>query len=124
MANPAGQLDVFARLASLVDKSLVRQRGRAEPRFGMLETIREFGLEQLERAGRPRRSGSGTRSTSWHWPDAGPELSGPQQRLWLDRLEVEHDNLRAVLNWALVGELETALRLRHCLFGSGRPVAT
>ena len=82
----------------------------------MLETIREFGLEQLEASGEDEEVRQ--RHTEYFLALtqlAAPELNGPQQRLWLDRLEIEHDNLRAVLNWALVRDVETALRLSALL---------
>jgi predicted ATPase len=53
IVNPQGTLDVFGGIASLIDKSLLRQEEGAEgePRFRMLETVREYGLERLEAAG-------------------------------------------------------------------------
>jgi predicted ATPase/DNA-binding SARP family transcriptional activator len=96
-------VDVLEGLASLLDKSLVRrdEQFEAEARFSMLETIREFGLECLEErgeAGLVRR---------WHadWylalaEEAEPQLRTGQQAVWLDRLEREHDNIRAALGAA------------------------
>ena len=53
IVNPEGTLDVFGGIASLIDKSLLRQEEgiEGEPRFRMLETVREYGLERLEAAG-------------------------------------------------------------------------
>jgi predicted ATPase/class 3 adenylate cyclase len=97
-------LDALDGLASLVDKSLVR---RVEPpgqpsRFSMLETIREFGLEQLEASGdlEPVQ-----RRHAEHFLrlaiDAEPHLVAEDQGAWLDRCELEHANLRAALRWAV-----------------------
>jgi predicted ATPase/class 3 adenylate cyclase len=99
-------MDVLDGLESLVDKSLVRtQEGdEGEQRFGMLETIREFAVEQLEGGGeadafRRRHAdvylGLGER--------AEPELTRRDSKRWLDRLEPEHDNFRAALEWAIGG---------------------
>ena len=115
IANPDGELDVFNGLAALVDKSLVRRSGDAagEPRFGLLETIREFGLEQLEAAGESDevrrchaeyvlRSSEAISSELWHSTD--PKL--------VERLASEHYNARGALEWfAKRGELESCLRL-------------
>src|SRR5215212_8864955 len=53
IVNPQEILDVFGGIASLIDKSLLRQEEgvAGEPRFRMLETVREYGLERLEAAG-------------------------------------------------------------------------
>jgi non-specific serine/threonine protein kinase len=101
-------------LTSLVEKSLVRQEERAgSSRFGMLETIREYGLEQLEACG--EADTSRYRLAAWCVDLAAQsyeEVREPGQRQWLARLEAEHDNFRASLSWALErGEAETAQRL-------------
>jgi predicted ATPase/class 3 adenylate cyclase/predicted negative regulator of RcsB-dependent stress response len=96
-------LDILDRIDSLVDKSLLRQEEQAggEPRFVMLETIREFGLEQLEssdEAGDVRRGHADYFRAMAE--EAAEKLYGHHQAAWLDRLEVELDNLRAALTWS------------------------
>jgi predicted ATPase/class 3 adenylate cyclase len=97
-------LDALDGLASLVDKSLIR---RSEPpgqpsRFSMLETIREFGLEQLEASGHLEPV---QRRHAEHFlhlaTEAEPHLIAADQGVWLDRCEQEHANLRAALRWAI-----------------------
>lgn len=91
-----------------------------EPRYVMLETIREFGLERLiesgELAALQRRHAAYFVTVAER---AELKLRGPEQSAWLDRLAREHDNLRAALAWGLaaVGEPggETALRLGGAL---------
>jgi predicted ATPase len=103
----APALDVFEGLSSLVDKSLVLQQEdeRGETRFGMLETIREFGLDQLTESG---EVDAVSRSSVDYFHDlagrAAPELLGEDQELWFAQLELEHDNLRASLGWCLEHE--------------------
>jgi len=89
---------------SLVAKNLFRSltAGADEVRVGMFETIREFGLEQLasSRELEPARR----RHTAYFLAiahQAEPGLAGPTARAWLDRLELEHDNLRGALEWCL-----------------------
>jgi tetratricopeptide (TPR) repeat protein len=115
IASPGGDLDVFEGLTALVDKSLVRQSGDSagEPRFGLLETIREFGLEQLAAAGEMdevRRCHAGyvlsmTEAISSDlWRATEPRL--------LQRLAIEHYNARGALEWfERNGELDSSLRL-------------
>ncbi|HYI14624.1 MAG TPA: tetratricopeptide repeat protein [Thermomicrobiales bacterium] len=87
-------------VASLVDRSLLRVEvdPNGEPRYRMLETIREFALEQLESSG----EGEETRRQFLAYmlevaERAEPELWGPRQVAWLGRLEAEYDNLRAAM---------------------------
>jgi len=118
-AGSGQSLDVLDGMASLVDKSLLRQEEQAsgEPRFCMLETIREYGLEcstVSEEAPAVRRVHAGYYLELIEGVE--PELTGPEQTAWLDRLEAEHDNLRAALRWAEEsGETEVALRLAGAL---------
>ncbi len=106
-------------LAALVDNSLVTRietmDGRV--RFRLLETIREFGGERLD--GSPERD-EVRRRHAWHvveLAEAGePELL-TQNNVWLDRLEEEHDNIRAALRWSLgSGEAEPGLRIAGALW--------
>jgi predicted ATPase/class 3 adenylate cyclase len=117
----AGQ--VFDGMASLLDKSLLQQTEQegAEPRFVMLETIREYGLESLTASGEMEA----TRQAHAKYylalaEKAEPELAGREQAVWFERLEGEHDNLRAALVWLLergeeVYRSEMALRLAGAL---------
>ncbi len=91
-------------VASLLNKSLLQQTEQegAEPRFLMLQTLREYGLEMLAATGELQ----GTQAAHAHFflmlaEQAEPELQGPHQVVWVERLEREHDNLRAALEWAL-----------------------
>jgi predicted ATPase/DNA-binding SARP family transcriptional activator len=102
VCDPGGELgiDVLDGMASLVDKSLIRQQERAEgePRFEMLETVREYALVRLE----ADRSAQEVRRRHSEYfvqlaEQARDGLEGPHQQRWLERLEEEHANLRAVL---------------------------
>ena len=97
--------DVLDGVASLMDKSLLRQ---VEPegeelRLLMLATIREYGLETLASAGGEMESIRQAHAAYYLAlvEQAELELGGPQQGAWLERLEREHDNLRAALSWSL-----------------------
>ena len=113
--DEASMGSVLDALASLVDKSLVRQwdGGDGEPRFGQLESIREFALERLDAAG--ELEGFRRRHAERYLAlvdAAEPELTRANQAIWLDRLDEEADNIRAAIAWATsAGEPETALRL-------------
>jgi len=111
-------LDVVDGLASLIDASLVRLEGTDEnPRFAMLETIRHYASKRLEESGEAEELG---RRHVEHFlalaEEAEPNLRGSPGD-WLDRLEKEHDNLRAALDrLEAAGESELALRLAGALW--------
>jgi len=100
-----GEGEVIDRLAALVDQSLIGQEEQVdgEARYGMLETVREYGLERLAVAG----GGEGARRAHAHHFMAEAEAAaahlpcGPDEILCIDLLEREHDNLRAALDWSL-----------------------
>jgi tetratricopeptide (TPR) repeat protein len=106
-------------IASLIDKSLLRQSESEgeQPRFVMLETIREFGWEALEALGEAET----TRQAHAAYylaltKEAAPRLLGPQLAEWMRRLQQEHDNLRAAMNWLLErGEAAMVLRMGTAL---------
>ncbi len=110
---------VPALLASLTDKHLLqREESDDGARFGMLETIREFGQERLEESGeadlaRSRHAAFFLRLAE----SAEGELMGPDETRWLDRFETEHDNLRTALAWSTAhGGDGTSLRLSGVLW--------
>src|SRR5262249_30474565 len=110
---------VFELVASLLDKSLIRRLGANEcgpdaatPRFDLLETVREFGLEQLAAAGEEGEVGD--RHAAWCLrlaERAEAAAWGPEQRAWFDRLQADYDNVRAALARSLDREDATGLRL-------------
>jgi len=111
--------EVLDLISRLVDKSLVLVVERdAKARYRLLETIRQYGREKLERSGEAaeiRRHHAGFLLTLAE--EAVPELKGPRQGEWLERLETEHDNLRAAMRWLLEeGGAEAAARLAWALW--------
>ena len=113
-------LDVVDGLASLTDKGLTGLDGTdEEPRFSMLETIREYAVERLEASA---EAPTQHRRYAEHFlglaEEAEPNLIGPGSHAeWLDRLERDHDNLRAAMSWlAASGDGEHALRLAAALW--------
>ena len=104
---------VLEGLAALVDESLVRQDEGDEPRFSMLETVREYSLERLAASGFEEEV---RRRHLEHYlafaEEAEPRLVAKEQAAWLACCEAEHDNVRAALAFALAsGDGEAALRL-------------
>lgn len=96
-------IDVFEGIGALVDQSLVKQEDRAgEPRLLMLETIREYGMEQLAASGEEAAIRGGH---ALHYAElaerAAPLLEGADRAQWLDRGEADHDNYRAAIDWAI-----------------------
>jgi predicted ATPase/transcriptional regulator with XRE-family HTH domain len=109
------------KLHALVDKSLLRyEMARdGEGRFWMLETIREYGLERLAASGRESDTRQAHAAYFLALAEEGEQaLMGAAQATWLERLEREHDNLRAALEWALANEagVETAGRMGAALW--------
>jgi predicted ATPase len=106
-------------VASLVDKSLVRQREGAdgEPRFSMLETIREYSLDRLREGGEAAQVQRLHADRFLELVEAAEaELTRANQGAWLQRLDDENGNVRAALSWSLeAGEIELALRFAGAL---------
>ncbi len=118
--EPDVGLDVVEGLGSLIDKSLLRQEEGAdgEPRFRMLETIREYGRDRLAES--PDAVVTPRRHATW-FADlaerAEPKLLGAGQAAWLDILDTEQDNLRAAVRWlADTGDSERALAMAGALW--------
>jgi non-specific serine/threonine protein kinase len=107
--------DALDLLSRLVDKSLVVAEVRRErsPRYRFLEPVRQYARERLERS--EEANAVRLRHALWFLAlaeEAEPELRREQQGLWLERLETEHDNLRAAIQCLLEGDdTEPALRL-------------
>jgi predicted ATPase/DNA-binding XRE family transcriptional regulator len=106
VCNATGELpvDVLDGLVALLDQSLLKQEigPDGEARFSMLETIREYALERLTAGGEWERLRRQHAEYFVHFAEtADLELIGPNEVEWLDRVEREHDNLRAVLQQAL-----------------------
>jgi tetratricopeptide (TPR) repeat protein len=113
-------IDALDGMASLVDKSLVRQveQAEGEPRFALLETIREFGLERL--------SASGEEWATRHAHAAyclilaeefAAKAVDPAQTEWVNSFEVENGNFRAATEWLIqTGNADWGMRLGSALF--------
>jgi predicted ATPase/DNA-binding SARP family transcriptional activator/DNA-binding CsgD family transcriptional regulator/Flp pilus assembly protein TadD len=113
--------DVLELLTMLVDKSLVvaEESWERGARYRLLEPVRQYAREQLDVSGEAEAIGS--RHAEFFLAlaeEAEPELKGPQQVEWLDRLETEHDNLRAALSWSLGrgADLGPRMAVALCLF--------
>ena len=103
VGGPSSEIgvDVLDGLMTLADQSLIRALDQSPPRFQLLETIREFAAEMLDR----RADAEAVRSRHTRFyrelaEAAAPRLAGADQRVLLEQLEQEHDNIRAVLDRA------------------------
>ncbi len=118
-----GTAHILDGVASLIDKSLLQQTEQEgeEASLVMLETIREYGLEALTNSGEEEITRQAHAAYYLALAEkAEPEFGGAEQARWLERLEHEHDNLRAALNWSLEQgkarhRMEMALRLGGAL---------
>jgi predicted ATPase len=117
--DPDASIDVLDRIASLADKSLITRRedAESEPRFGMLETVRDYGLGRLRQTSREEEVRAAHLAYFLRFAEeCEPHLRGPEQTLWFDRLAQEHDNLRAALDHALASRnIVIAARLAAAL---------
>ena len=109
-----GGSDTLETLSSLVEKSLVTvDAPAAEPRFRMLETVREYALERL--VARPDTDLVERRHAEYYvdlCEETGPQLEGPEQALGFARLDTELGNFRALFDWAQrTGEPELIVRV-------------
>ena len=112
--------EVLTLLAGLLEQSLalVEPGVDGAPRYRLLEPVREYARERLEE----REEAEETRQRHADYylalaERAEPELKGPEQVAWLQRLELEHDNLRAAMGWLLgQGDTASAARLGWALW--------
>lgn len=118
--HPASSDEIYDLLSALVDKSLLQPAGAGpdgEPRYRMLETIREYGAERLAEAGTLAEV---RRAHALHFRDlaeeAEPHLRRREQLVWLARLGEERDNILAALHVAIdASDAETAVRIAAAL---------
>lgn len=113
-------VDLLESLASLVDKSLLQQQvgPDGELRFVQLRVIREYALERLVESGEIEEVRQQQAAFFLALAEAAePQLRGNDQQAWLERLAVESDNLRAVLEWSTTGgDVEIGLRIAGALW--------
>ncbi len=108
------KISVLDGLASLLDKNFIKQEvdSSGEARFIMLETIKEYALEQSVENGDFEPAGARHAYYFATLKVNDPHLLVEQQGIWWDRLEIEHDNFRAALAWsAKKSNIEIGLKL-------------
>jgi predicted ATPase/class 3 adenylate cyclase len=125
--------DILDLLTQLVHKSLVVATTQSgEARYRLLETVRQYAQDRLLEWG--EAADVRTRHRAWYLDlaeRADARMRGPEETMWLNRLEVEHDNLRAALGWSTTEEEDAETRLRlatalllfwtyHTHWGEGR----
>jgi predicted ATPase/DNA-binding XRE family transcriptional regulator len=128
-SEPAGihVRDILDLLSTLVDKSLVvAETAKGEKRYRLLETIRQYAREKFSQ----RDEWEQVRAGHLNWfldlaEHAEQELHGPEQVMWLERLEIEYDNMLGALEWSLMAspsrqsqpaQVERGLRLAAALW--------
>ena len=114
------EMDVLELLGRLVDKSMVQlEQAGGSARYRLLETVRDFVRVKLVEAGEADAARRRHAAFFLAFAErAEPELRGPRQASWLDRLEAEHDNFWAALEWSLGQPVDgTGLRLAAALAG-------
>ena len=120
VCNAGGELNVLDGLGSLVDTSLVRHEEApdGEPRFTMLETIREYAAERLQAGGEAEELRRRHAEEFLGLAEQAEDVfyGGEQAALWA-RTEESNDNMRAALSWAAAVDPEVELRLAVALYG-------
>jgi non-specific serine/threonine protein kinase len=115
--RPGGAL--VDAIETLVDHSFLTTSTERDgtTRFGMLETIRTFGLEELARAGEDEVA-SAAHAREFHRlaERAAPELTGVEPQRWTALLQRDHDNLRGALEWLLANDIEAGTRMAGALY--------
>src|SRR5205814_9402342 len=114
VCGPASVLgvEIIDGLDALADQSLLRRLpDLPEPRLLMLQVIREFAAERLDETGEAKtirdRHAQAFQALA---EEASKHLLGAEQKQWLDRLEMDHDNFRAAMDWAIAsGDAPRAL---------------
>jgi non-specific serine/threonine protein kinase len=121
VCQDAAQVDVevLDGLQELTDHSLLRPvAGQASSRFMMLETIREFAAERLSKMQEAQEIRSRHAAKFLAMAEkAEREVRGPLEKLWLERLDLDHDNLRAAMDWYRDTAPANALRIAAALAG-------
>jgi len=113
----AGEMEAMDGLSGLVNKSLVNvEEKEGESRYRYLETIRQYAMEKLLESGAAVNARNRHLAHFMEYSRRAEENFGtPQRLLWLNRLDLEHDNLRSALGWALESDPETALQMVRLL---------
>ena len=116
VCGPESELgvDVLSGLDELADQSLMRRMPDFdEPRLLMLHVMREYAAERLEESGEASKIRDGHAAAYQELAElAAPHLFGADQKSWLDRLALDHDNFRAAFDWAQVnGDAKRAMCL-------------
>jgi len=108
-----GEIEAMDGLSGLVNKSLVNvEEKEGESRYRYLETIRQYAMEKLLESGESVPARDRHLAYFLDYAHMAEEQYGTSQRsMWLDRLEMEHDNLRSALGWALESNPQAALRM-------------
>jgi predicted ATPase/DNA-binding SARP family transcriptional activator len=113
------EMGVLKVVESLVDYNLLKQSEvRGEPRFGMLDTIREYALERLATRGKDEEYTVRQRHAHFYLAlaeEAELNVYSTEQVVWLNRLEMEHDNLRVAMAWSIDHAIDIGLRLAGAL---------
>jgi predicted ATPase len=115
------EIDLLEGISSLVDKSMVHELRdkNGVVRFGMLETIREYGIEWLAASGETELTKRAHAAFVLVLAEEGnPQLTPQERSEWLALCEAEHDNLHAAFEWLLATDnANWAFRLGTALFG-------
>ena len=108
--------DILDLITQLVDKSLVVAETKGtETRYRLLETIRQYAREKLFDSGEVERIRNRHLDFYAKFAEyAEPRTKGAEQLIWFDKLEIEHDNLRAAIGWATEsGQVEAGFRIMN-----------